>query len=182
MNLEQLRECFDLGGDSLYGGEAVTQLEHALQAAWLAEQEKASDALVTAALLHDVGHLLHTLPEDAPEHGIDDCHEDLAARALDGLFDLPVIEPVRLHVPAKRYLCATNATYHQELSEPSQLSLKLQGGPMSDAEVAEFETSPYFQDAVRLRHWDDLAKVVGLETPSLDHYWNILEPLALETR
>lgn len=179
MNLKQLRECFDLGGDSLYGGEAVTQLEHALQAAWLAEQESATDDLVTAALLHDVGHLLHTLPDDAPEKGIDDCHEDLAARALDGLFELPVIEPVRLHVPAKRYLCATDASYQSELSEPSQLSLKLQGGPMSAAEVAEFEASPFFQDAVRLRKWDDLAKIVGLKTPALDHYWGILESVAL---
>lgn len=167
-------------GGSQYGGEAVTQLEHALQAALFAEQEGAAPALVAAALLHDVGHLLHNLPEDAPDDGIDDQHEALAARWLARYFPPEVVEPVRLHVAAKRYLCATDPTYQGQLSEPSLHSLKLQGGPMSTAETAEFEAGPHFEGAVRLRRWDEAAKVVGLQTPPLEHFVRHLEQVCEE--
>lgn len=163
-------ELFQQHGHSRYGGEAVTQLEHALQAAHFAEEQGASAPLIVAALLHDIGHLLHNLPEDAPEHGIDDCHEDLGSRWLQRHFRSNVTEPVQLHVAAKRYLCAVEPSYIQILSNPSIESLHLQGGAMSQDEVKDFEKHPYFRDAVALRRWDDQAKIVGLATAGLDHF------------
>lgn len=107
-NIEQIITLFRERGHSEYGGEAVTQLQHALQCAVLAEAEQASSSLIAAALLHDVGHLVHALPQDAADHGIDDVHEEPGQRYLRRVFDLAVTEPVRLHVAAKRYLCATD--------------------------------------------------------------------------
>ena len=157
-------------GHSEYGGESVTQLEHALQCAMLAEDAGGSSALISAALLHDVGHLLHALPDDAPDRGIDDAHEELGYRYLRSIFGDDVTEPVRLHVPAKRYMCATIDGYQQQLSPPSVQSLKLQGGPMSEDEVRVFEQNAFVDDAVRLRQWDDAAKIPDLPTPPLEHY------------
>ncbi|MBI3863262.1 MAG: HD domain-containing protein [Planctomycetia bacterium] len=167
-------------GGSQYGGEAVSQLEHALQAAYFAEQSGAGSPLIAAALLHDVGHLLHSLPDDAPDQGVDDRHEALAARWLKARFGPEVIEPVRLHVAAKRYLCATDADYTTELSPPSALSLKLQGGPMSDDEAREFAARPFCKAAVALRRWDDAAKVPEMKTPPLEHFAACLDECAVE--
>lgn len=164
--IDLLRRC----GDSQYGGEAVTQLEHSLQSAALAESAHASPALIAAALLHDIGHLLHNLPDDAPDLGTDDHHETSAGQYLARLFPPAVCEPVRLHVAAKRFLCATDPAYHAALSRPSQISLALQGGPMTAQEAAEFRQHPHFIDAVQLRQWDDEAKVPGLPTPTLEHF------------
>jgi phosphonate degradation associated HDIG domain protein len=160
---------FERLGDETYG-EGVTQLAHALQSAWLAEREGASAAEVAAALLHDIGHLLHSAGTDAAERGIDTRHEEAGARWLADAFGPEVSEPVRLHVSAKRYLCAVRPGYAQSLSAASQLSLTLQGGVMGAREVAEFEAGPYWESAVRLRLWDDEAKVVGLHTPPLSHF------------
>ncbi len=157
-------------GQSQYGGEAVSQQEHALQAAHFAEESGASPALIVAALLHDVGHLLHTLPDDAPDQGIDDAHEKLAARWLGERFGPDVVSPVGLHVAAKRYLCATESAYFDQLSTPSVISLKLQGGPMSPEEVCEFEARAFFAEAVALRRWDDAAKDPELVTAPLEHF------------
>jgi len=173
--IDELREMFRKRGGSQYGGEAVTQEEHALQAALLAEQAGAAPPLVAAALLHDVGHLLHDLPEDAPDHGVDDAHEDLAAHWLQGWLPPETVEPVRLHVAAKRYLCATDANYFSRLSPPSILSLKLQGGPMSAEEICDFRSSPFFRDALRLRAWDEAAKIPALPTPTVDHFLKSVE-------
>lgn len=173
--LDDLVALFRTRGQSQYGREAVTQLEHALQAALLAEQTHASPELITAALLHDVGHLLHDLPEDAPEHGTDDHHEKSGHHFLTRHFPPAVTEMVRLHVAAKRYLCAVDNEYHARLSEPSQVSLQLQGGPMSVDEVLEFERNPFYREAVRVRKWDDTAKVPGLQTPPLEHFVSYLE-------
>lgn len=136
--IETIRELFAQRGNSQYGHEAVSQLEHALQAAALAEADRASDALITASLLHDVGHLLHDLPDDAPDRGIDDRHEELAAVWLMDHFGEAVSEPARLHVAAKRYLCATSDGYRQHLSPPSQLSLQLQGGRCHPMKLPRF--------------------------------------------
>ncbi len=174
-----LIELFTAQGDSQYGGEAVTQLEHALQCATLAEQQQASPELIVAALLHDVGHLLHDLPDDAPDAGVDDHHEHAAANFLRLRFSAAVTEPVRLHVEAKRYLCATDAEYHGLLSQPSIQSLRLQGGPMTDDEVAEFARGDFAEAAVTLRRWDDEAKVVDLATPPLEHFLEYVERVAL---
>lgn len=171
----EILRLFRERGGSQYGGEAVTQQEHALQAAFYAEQDQADATLITAALLHDVGHLLHALPDNAPDQGIDDRHESLAARWLEKRFEPAVVEPVRLHVAAKRFLCATDPNYQRQLSPPSALSLKLQGGPMSDEEVCVFQSHPFCNAAVRLRRWDDAAKVRDFVTPSLEHFVTYLD-------
>jgi [1-hydroxy-2-(trimethylamino)ethyl]phosphonate dioxygenase len=167
LTVDDILMLFERAGHSQYGAEAVTQLEHALQSAALARAEGAGPDLVAAALLHDVGHLLHDLPVDAPEHGVDDHHENSAANRLARLFPPGVTEPIRQHVAAKRYLCAVDGQYLNILSGPSIVSMQLQGGPMSPAEVAEFERQPGFPEAVRLRRWDDAAKVPGKLTPTI---------------
>jgi len=179
----RLKQLFDQQGGELYGGEAVTQLEHALQAAQLAEQQGRPPEEIVAALLHDVGHLLHDLGEDCAERGIDDVHELAGARwlAKDAGFIQAISEPVRLHVPAKRFLCAVDADYHAKLSDASQLSLSLQGGPFTGDEVAAFRKTPYSESAVRVRGWDDLAKQPGLTTPSLHHFLDFVDPSMLAT-
>ena len=168
--IAEIVRLFAERGDSQYGGEAVTQREHALQAAALAEAEGASAELISAALLHDVGHLLHELPEDAPDQGVDDRHENSGWRRLAAIFPDAVTEPVRLHVAAKRYLCTVEPAYQQTLSKPSLVSFRLQGGAMSAEEVADFEANPHYQAAVRLRRWDDAAKVPQLPTPGIEHF------------
>jgi phosphonate degradation associated HDIG domain protein len=173
--VDAIRGLFAERGDSAYGGEPVSQLEHALQAAALARRDGASATLITASLLHDVGHLLHDLPDDAPDRGVDDTHESLAARWLARWFGPEVIEPVRLHVDAKRYLCAVEPEYSRRLSESSVLSLRLQGGPMSADEVRAFRESPHFSGAVALRRWDDEAKDPGLAVPGFESYVTIIE-------
>ena len=157
-------------GDSMYAGEPVSQTEHALQAAFLAEKEGSPSALITAALLHDIGHLLSDFPEDCAESGIDDQHEQLGAKWLSAHFGGDVVEPIRLHVPAKRYLCAVNQEYLQNLSNASLLSLKLQGGPFNVDEVKAFEALPHAQHALRLRAWDEAAKVPSLQVQDLTHF------------
>jgi gamma-butyrobetaine dioxygenase len=161
---------FDQRGAATYHGEAVSQAEHALQAADLAEREGAPDRLVVAALLHDVGHLLDGQEEDLADRGVDGRHEEAGCAWLARHFSPEVTEPIRLHVAAKRYLCTVSSTYLDRLSPASRLSLSLQGGPMSDLECAEFERNPAHGEAVRLRHWDDTAKVPGLDVPGLEHY------------
>ncbi|TAE50349.1 MAG: HD domain-containing protein [Bacteroidetes bacterium] len=168
--VEHILTLFRERGNSMYGGEDVTQVQHALQGATFARRANATPALVTATLLHDVGHLLHDLPDDAPDQGIDDLHENLAARFLETHFGPDVVEPVRLHVAAKRYLCATKPGYMERLSAPSIQSLALQGGPMSEAEVADFEALPFYKDAVRLRVWDDLAKDPEMVTEPVEAF------------
>jgi [1-hydroxy-2-(trimethylamino)ethyl]phosphonate dioxygenase len=177
-SVQEIIDLFELHGHSQYGGEAVTQLEHALQAASLAEQEQAPPELIVAALLHDVGHLLHELPDDAPDAGIDDHHENSAATYLSKLFPERVTEPIRLHVAAKRYLCTTDGDYARALSQPSIVSLRLQGGPMTAKEIAEYEEHPYAGDAVRLRRWDDAAKIRDHPTRPLSHFARYAQQVA----
>ncbi|MBO0726527.1 MAG: HD domain-containing protein [Blastocatellia bacterium] len=171
-------ELFERRGGAAYFGEPVSQLEHALQTAFQAEQEDVPGALVAAALLHDIGHLLHKLPEDIADRGVDGRHERIGAAWLARYFPPAVTEPIRLHVAAKRYLGAVDAAYQRQLSAASIQSLALQGGPMSADEVREFEASAYASLGVRLRRWDDLAKAVGLKTQGLAKYQSLLEKLA----
>ena len=168
-------KLFKAKGDAAYIGEPVSQTEHALQAAWSAEQAGANSALIAAAFLHDVGHLLHDLPEDCAHHGIDDAHEVRGARWLERHFRPEVTEPVRLHVPAKRFLCSTDPEYMKQLSEASVLSLKLQGGPYTQEEVAKFRQNPFAEAAVTLRRYDEEAKIKDLVTPDLEHFRPYLE-------
>ena len=172
-------DLFNRSGSSQYGNEAVTQLQHALQAAALGESQGATPALITAALVHDIGHLLHDLPDDAPDEGIDDRHEILGQKWLEKRFPSSVVEPVRLHVDAKRYLCAVEASYAALLSAPSAHSLMLQGGPMNPVEVATFKSSPFYADAVTLRRWDDQAKDPALQTPTIEHFAKYIDQAVL---
>ena len=168
--VQKIVDLFNEKGHSLYGGEAVTQMEHALQAASYARKNNASDALITTSLLHDIGHLLHALPDDAPDHGVDDLHEELAALFLEKYFIKEVVEPAKLHVQAKRYLCFVDAGYYNTLSEPSRQSLALQGGIMNAEEAAEFEKFENYKEAVLLRTWDDLAKDPTMQTDPIEAF------------
>jgi [1-hydroxy-2-(trimethylamino)ethyl]phosphonate dioxygenase len=161
-------------GAEEYLGERVSMTEHMLQSAYAAEQDGAAPQLVAAALLHDYGHFIHEFSSDAADHGIDTQHEEVAHAFLSQHFGPEIAEPIRMHVAAKRYLCATDPSYLNELSPASVHSLNLQGGPYSPDEVAEFEMSLYARDAVRLRRYDDIGKVEGLETPDLEHYRSVL--------
>ncbi len=165
------REC----GAEQYLGEQVSLTEHMLQSAYAAQQDGAPPRLVAAALLHDYGHFIHGLPEDSAEHRVDTEHEEVAYPFLERHFGEAIAEPIRLHVAAKRYLCAVEPSYVAELSPASIHSLELQGGPYGPEQVAEFGASPYADDAVRLRRYDDVGKVPGLETPSLEDYRPVLE-------
>lgn len=168
--IDEIIDLFQRHGDNAYHGEAISQTEHALQAAALAEQQGAPDTLVVAALLHDIGHLLDGQDEDMATRGLDGHHEEAGCAWLARHFSPSVTEPIRLHVAAKRYLCAVEPGYLGSLSAASRLSFAVQGGPMTAEEVAKFESNPLHEDAVRLRHWDDTAKVPGLKVPGLDSY------------
>lgn len=166
-------------GAAAYFGERVSMTEHGLQAAHFAQRERAAESLVVAALLHDIGHLLEPLPETIEDWTLDAHHEETGARWLSRHFDASVSAPVRLHVAAKRYLCATDADYRVRLSPASVHTLTLQGGPMSRHEVAQFERERFWQEAVRLRRWDDQGKVAGLKTLAMSDYAALIERLAL---
>ena len=171
--LQEIRAAFARRGAEDYG-EGVTQLEHAMQCAALAERAGAPESLVVATLLHDIGHLLHDLPEDIAEQGVDTQHESLGSAWLSQHFGPEVSEPVRLHVAAKRYLAAQEPAYFDILSEASKLSLRLQGGPMNAAELDRFAKERFHSEAVELRRWDDEGKVVGMRTPPLEHFESML--------
>lgn len=160
-----------------YGLNDISQLDHALQGAALAEADGEPDALVVATLLHDIGHMIHQLGEDPARRGVDDHHELLGAKRLAKLFGPEVSEPVRLHVAAKRYLCGTEPDYFAKLSEDSVRSLALQGGPMKPAEIALFRAEPHWQAAVKLRRYDEAAKVPGLVVPPFADYRARIEEL-----
>jgi [1-hydroxy-2-(trimethylamino)ethyl]phosphonate dioxygenase len=164
-------------GGEAYFGEPVTVLEHCLQAAFFARNAEKDDSLVAAALLHDVGHLLHQEGEDVADHGIDTRHEELADRMLAAHLPAEVTEPIRLHVAAKRYLCFADPAYRDALSPSSVLSLSLQGGPMSEVEAKGYLALPFALDAIALRHWDDEAKIAGLQVPEIGSYLPMLKAL-----
>jgi phosphonate degradation associated HDIG domain protein len=177
--VDEIFRVFRERGAGAYVGEPVSIIEHSLQAALAAERDGAPATLVAAALLHDYGHLIHDLPEDAAQHGVDTRHEDVAYAFLARYFGPEVVEPIRMHVAAKRYLCAAEPEYLAALSPASLLSLELQGGPLPRADAAAFDASPYANAAVRLRRYDDLGKEPGLETPPLEHYRPALEAALL---
>jgi phosphonate degradation associated HDIG domain protein len=175
---DELIDLLQTRGQAAYHGEAVSQKEHALQTAALAESAGGSDALIVAALLHDVGHLVYGLDEHIADRGLDARHETVGEAWLASAFGPAVTKPIRLHVAAKRYLCAVDPEYARGLSPASRQSLQLQGGPMSAEEVQSFEQQPFHGDAVRLRRWDDEAKIPGLRVPDLEHFRPRLETLA----
>jgi phosphonate degradation associated HDIG domain protein len=172
---DELLGIYDGRATGRYGLSSVNQLQHALQAATMAEANGEPASLIVAALLHDVGHMVHDLGEDPARAGIDDRHEELGAAWLADRFGPAVVEPVRLHVPAKRYLCAVEPDYFARLSEDSVRSLALQGGPMSADEVAAFRANPHHAAAVRLRRLDEAAKDPAAVTPSFAHFLRYLD-------
>lgn len=178
MNASQIiREIFvqyEARGQRQYG-EDVTALQHALQCAYLAQRAGEPAHMIVACLLHDYGHLLHNLGEDVAEQGINARHEELGANHLAQFFIPEVVEPIRLHVAAKRYRCWRQPKYFDGLSAASQRSLQLQGGVMTEAEANEFVRHRYGEAAVWLRHYDDAAKVKDLATPKLETYRTLLE-------
>lgn len=168
-------------GEQRYGRENVSQLAHALQSATLAEADGATSALISASLLHDMGHLVDKRFEIGQKSDVDRHHENIGAAYLSAWFPPEVTEPIRLHVPAKRYLCATEDTYFDGLSDASVRSLELQGGAFDKTEAEAFINQPHAKDAVRLRRWDDLAKVPDMATPSLEHFQTHIEQVYVHT-
>ena len=168
--LAQIQMMLDDRAEGAYGLTNITQKQHALQAAWLAERDGHDAAMIAAALMHDIGHLVHDLGDNPAAQGIDDQHEDVGNEWLARAFGAAVTEPVRLHVAAKRYLCATESDYFAKLSPDSVRSLALQGGPMSAAEVATFRALPQAEAAVQLRRYDEQAKLRELVTPPVGHF------------
>ncbi len=176
--IDEVFALFGARGSGAYFGEAVSMTEHALQTAHFAHAEGASPWLELAALLHDVGHLVEAVPDDIADWVTDAQHEEIGSRWLMPRFGAQIAEPVRLHVPAKRYLCATDAGYFAKLSPASVQTLKLQGGPMSALEVTGFESQRHWREAVQLRRWDDRGKVAGLATVPLSQYKDLIQSLA----
>lgn len=165
-----LGDIFERRGGEEYLGEPVTMAEHMLQGALFAEQQGEPEIIVVATLLHDIGHFTSEFGMFSMDDTHDRRHEEAGAAVLERFFPSLVIDCVRLHVAAKRYICATDPAYFGQLSAASIHSLKLQGGPMSPAEVAEFDRNPNIAEIVRVRRLDDAGKVAGLETPGFDHY------------
>lgn len=168
--LLEIQALLEQKANGQYGLTLINQQQHALQGAWLAEQEGQGDAMIVAALLHDIGHMVHDFGDEPVEKGIDDRHEELGHEWLKSYFGPEVTEPIRLHVAAKRYLCAIEPDYFAKLSADSVKSLALQGGPMSPKEVQAFESLPHYRQAVQLRRYDERAKVKGLVTPSVAYF------------
>ena len=189
LTLDDIEPLFAAKGGRMYAGEPVTQLQHALQSAHLGEQSGADAALIVAALLHDFGHLVNDQGETPTLRGIDDRHEYVALPFLRALFDDAVLQPIRLHVDAKRYLCVrghiangssiNGAQYWANLSADSKRSLELQGGIFTDSEAQRFISQPHAEGAVSVRLWDDAAKTENAETPPLSHYLALAKTIAL---
>lgn len=177
--VDELIRLYRERADLPYGLTDVTQLQHALQGAHLARSEGHPPALVVATLFHDVGHLLGRLNDNPAERGIDDRHEVSGGRILAALFGEAVAQPTRLHVAAKRYLCAVEPDYFAQLAPDSVLSLKLQGGPMSAAECEAFRREPGWQEALLVRRWDDRAKAPDAQVPGLDAYLDDIAACAI---
>ena len=178
LSIPEIVQLLSSRATTWYGQEAVSQLEHALQCASLAEQSNESPETVVAALLHDLGHILspdqlRATPTDALPV-IDDLHQFLALPFLRSLFPDSVLEPIKLHVDAKRYLCAVDSGYWADLSRASKHSLELQGGKFNEQQVSAFEDLPFHAEATRLRRYDDLAKVPSHQTPDLAHYEKLM--------
>jgi len=180
LTLPEIHHLLENRGHRQYGMEAISQLEHALQCANLAEQAGESTETIVASLLHDLGHLLAAERDGKDEHDIenDDLHQFIALPFLRALFPDAVLEPIRLHVDAKRYLCLIDPAYWADLSPASKHSLELQGGVFSEAEAERFIAQPFAAEAVRLRRYDDLAKIKNKPVPGLAHYAQHLQQVS----
>jgi phosphonate degradation associated HDIG domain protein len=178
LSIPEIVQLLSSRATTWYGQEAVSQLDHALQCAHLAEKSNETPETVVAALLHDLGHMLSPdRPSLVPADTLptkDDLHQFVALPFLRSLFPDAVLEPIKLHVDAKRYLCAVDAGYWADLSPASKHSLELQGGVFDEMQVSAFQDLPFYAEAVRLRRYDDLAKVPGQQTPDLFHFEKLM--------
>ena len=159
--------------NSLYIGEKVTITEHMIQTAMLAEENHSSKSLICACLLHDYGHFIIEDPDRLVSKSIDGKHEDIGFNFLNNYFRPEVVEPIRLHVQAKRYLCR-DKSYWSALSEASKVSLKLQGGIMSDVETEKFTSLKFHYDAILLRKYDDEGKIPNIKMKKIEDYRNLI--------
>jgi len=185
LTLQDISNLLNSRATTWYGQEAVSQLEHALQCAHLAEKANETPETIVAALLHDLGHILikenpDAFTDEAKPPTKDDLHQYVALPFLRAVFSDAVLEPIKLHVEAKRYLCAVDQHYWDSLSPASKHSLELQGGIFDENQVKAFEDLPYASQATRLRRYDDLAKVAGLPTPPLSRYEELMRNIALK--
>ena len=171
-------DIFARRGAESYLGEQVTMSQHMLQAARLAEEAGASERTIVAALLHDIGHYTNEFPDDALAQGTDNLHEEAGAQVLAPFFPTEVTDPIRHHVAAKRYLCATNPAYFDRLSPASVHTLNLQGGPMNPDEAAAFANEPNLDAILRVRVWDDQGKDPEMQTPDFGHYAPMVQRVA----
>jgi phosphonate degradation associated HDIG domain protein len=175
--VDHIEDVFKRRGAESYLGEQVTMAQHMLQTAQCAEQAGADDSQIVAALLHDIGHYKNEIPETSLAKGIDNYHEEAGANFLEDYFPISVVEPIRQHVAAKRYLCAVKSDYFEHLSAASIHTLNLQGGPMNEDEVREFEKNDYFEQCLKLRYWDDDAKDPERVHPAFSYYRPLVESL-----
>lgn len=173
LTVDQIVRLYRTDGAERDGIKNISQEQHALQCAWLAEQAGATPHLVAAALLHDLGHLLQ--PAAPEEPGFDNLHEFRVEPFLRGTFPRAVLDPILLHVSAKRYLCAIDPAYWHRLSPASKRSLELQGGPLRSHEIALFLRERHATEAVALRQWDDQARGPTAPTRGWDHYRALLQ-------
>ncbi|MET3791523.1 (R)-1-hydroxy-2-trimethylaminoethylphosphonate oxygenase [Aquamicrobium terrae] len=170
-----LADIFERRGGEEYLGEPVTMAEHMLQGACLAQRQGEEEKIIVAALLHDIGHFTSEFGTFSMNDTHDKHHEEAGALVLERFFPTIVTDCVRYHVAAKRYICATDPKYFDELSEASIHSLKLQGGPMNAEEIAAFEKLPNFREIVKVRYLDDAGKVAGMATPGFSYYAPIVQ-------
>lgn len=181
LTLTETIRLLESRGHTQYGNEAVSQLEHALQTAHLAQTAGESPETVVASLIHDLGHLLAAQHDDLADHDTshDDLHQYIALPFLRALFPPAVLQPIRLHVDAKRYLCLIEPSYIDSLSQESRKSLALQGGVFDEEQAEHFIAQPFAIEAVRLRRYDDLAKIPGKPVPPLSHFVSVMQEVCL---
>ena len=175
--VNHIEDIFNRCGAESYLGEDVTMAQHMLQAAQCAEESGADETLIVAALLHDIGHYKSEIPETALAKGINNYHEEAGANFLEDYFPTSVIEPIRQHVSAKRYLCAVKSNYIERLSLASVHTLNLQGGPMNENEIKEFEKNAYLDDCIKLRYCDEGAKDPERIHPQFSYFRALVESL-----
>ena len=175
--VDHIEDVFRRRGAESYLGEQVTMAQHMLQTAQCAEHDGADNSQIVAALLHDIGHYKNEIPETSLAKGIDNFHEEAGANFLEDFFPICVVEPIRHHVAAKRYLCAVESDYLERLSPASVLTLNLQGGPMNKEEIEEFEKNDYLEQCIKLRFWDEESKDPEREHPPFIYYRPLIESL-----
>jgi len=173
-----LEDIFERRGGEEYLGEPVTMAEHMLQGATIAEQNNQSEEIIVAALLHDIGHFTSEFGTFSMDDTEDKFHEEAGAKVLEEFFPSIITDCVRYHVAAKRYLCATKPEYFNRLSEASIHSLNLQGGPMNEDEVVEFEKNPNIKEIVQVRYLDDAGKHADMKTPAFAHFAPMVQRVA----